>query len=49
MFASNFVSYRDTQGPLDPEANLAWMATMAREVIQGFQEKEELLALEVPQ
>lgn len=25
------------------------MATMAQEVIQGFQEKEELLALEVPQ
>lgn len=33
-----------TQGPLDPEANLVWMATMAHEVIRAIQEREELPA-----
>lgn len=37
-----------TQGPLDPEANLVWMATMAHEVIRAIQEREELPAQAAP-
>lgn len=47
-FMYNLVSYRGTQGILDPEASLACMATMAQEVIQGFPEKEEFLDQEAP-
>lgn len=43
-----WMAYLDTQGLLDPEANLASVAAMAQEVIQGFREKEEFLAPEVP-
>lgn len=41
--------YLGTQGLLDSEANLARTAAMAQEVIQGFQEKEELLVSKAPQ
>lgn len=40
--------YLVTQGLLDPEANLAWMAAMVHEVIRAVQEKEELLAQAAP-
>lgn len=44
-----WTAHLGTQGLLDPEANLAGMATMAQEVTLGFQEKEELLARKAPQ
>lgn len=44
-----WMAYLGTRGLLDPEASLECMGTMAREVIQGFQEKEEFLAQEAPQ
>lgn len=37
-----------TQGLLDPEANLAWTATMAHAVIRAIQEKEELQVQAAP-
>lgn len=43
-----WMAYLVIRGLPDPEANLVWMASAAQEVIQGFQEKEELLAQEDP-
>lgn len=39
-----WMAYQVTQDLPDPEANLAWMASVAQEVIRDFQEKEERLA-----
>lgn len=39
-----WMAYQVTQDLPDLEANLAWMVSVAQEVIQDFQEKEELLA-----
>lgn len=43
-----WMAYQVTQDLPDPEANLAWMVSVAQEVIQDFQEKEERLAQEGP-
>lgn len=44
-----WMAYLGIRGLLDPEANLAWMATMALEVNQVCQENEEFLAQEACQ